>query len=113
MPNDRAGQRRIISDGLKAAAAMTEPGSIHDLAFRFVDDDWKAEPMSWSRKRQSASRHSPRSPVSGGEAAPADTRTTRSAAPVYQSAQDAEAAAGVDWAAQCLVCIGMQAPGET
>ena len=49
MPNDRAGQRRIISDGLKAAAAMTEPGSIHDLPFRFVDDDWKAEPMSWLR----------------------------------------------------------------
>jgi hypothetical protein len=113
MPNDRTGQRRIISEGLKAAAAMTEPGSIHDLAFRFVDDDWKAEPMSWSRKRQSGNGHSPRSEVSGRGSASADTRTARSADPVYQSTQDAEAAAVVGWATQCLVCIGIPAPDES
>jgi hypothetical protein len=111
LPGDREGQRRILSQGLTAAAAMTEPGSIHDLDFRFVDDDWKAEPLSWSRKRQERAGSAPEPPsAAAGESLPADTRTPRSDEPVYQTPEDAAAAAQVDWDSQCLVCIGLAPP---
>ncbi|MDA3041433.1 MAG: glycine reductase, partial [Actinomycetota bacterium] len=45
LPHDGPGQRRILSEGLAAAMAMTEPGSVHQLDLRFVDDDWKAAPL--------------------------------------------------------------------
>jgi hypothetical protein len=77
---------------------MTEPGSVHQLDLRFVDDDWKAEPLSWSRKRQSAKGAAPI--VRGSGDKPADSRT-----------QDDEAAAAqVDWETQCLACIGLAPP---
>ncbi|MEM7325052.1 MAG: hypothetical protein AAF531_18330 [Actinomycetota bacterium] len=98
-PNDPDGQRRILTDGLTGAAALDQPGGIVDLPYRWVDDDWKADPLSWSRKRQDGG-------LSGKPAG--DTRTGRSAEPVYQSDADRQAAAAVAWEDQCLVCIGVE-----
>jgi hypothetical protein len=97
-PNDPDGQRRILIDGLEAAAAMTVPGTIVNLDYRWRDDAWKADPLSWSRKRQD----------SGQTARPAgDTRTGRSGQPRYQSEDDRTAAEERNWDEQCLVCLGI------
>ncbi len=84
---------------------MTEPG-FAELDYRYIDDDWKADPLSWSRKRQdtvgaNAAGEQNAKPKGG------DTRTGRSAEPVWQLDEDAKAAAAVDWDEQCLVCIGI------
>ncbi|MEM7276093.1 MAG: hypothetical protein AAF547_23670 [Actinomycetota bacterium] len=99
-PNDPDGQRRILIDGLTAAEAMVEPGTIADLGYRWRDDDWKADPLSWSRRRQEAGR--------SGQAA-GDTRTDRSPEPVYQTEADRATAARVSADEQCLVCLGLSA----
>lgn len=77
---------------------MDEPGGIADLGYRWSDDDWKADPLSWSRKRQERGQ----SGKSGG-----DTRTARSDEPVYQTEADQQAASETAWDDQCLVCIGI------
>jgi D-proline reductase (dithiol) PrdB len=98
VPGDPSGQRQLLRDGLAAAHAMTEPGTIVDLPYRYVDDRWKADPLSWSRKRQNA----------GKAGTPAgDTRTTRSAEPRYQNDDDRAAAEAVGWDEQCQVCLGI------
>lgn len=108
MPNDPEGQRKIVSEGLAAGMALTEPG-FPELDYRYIDDDWKAEPLSWSRKQQDALGIN----APGGDSAKptkpkgGDTRTGRSAEPVWQLDEDAAAAAAVDWDEQCLVCIGL------
>ena len=81
---------------------MVEPGTIVDLPWRWRDDDWKTDPLSWSRKRQDRGRSESRS---GG-----DTRTARSDQPVYQSEADQTAAEAVAFDDQCLVCLGIDAP---
>ena len=92
------GQRQLLVKGLTEAHAMSEPGAIIDLPFRFIDDDWKASPLSWSRKRQDAGR----------AAAPSDdTRTGRSSEAQYQTEHDQATAEKVDWDEQCLVCLGI------
>ena len=98
LPGDAAGQRRLLGEGLTAAVALTEPGSFVDLPYRYVDDDWKANPLGWSRKRQEAGAASSRS---------GDSRTGRSDEPLYQSDDDRTAAEAVDWDEQCLTCIGL------
>ncbi len=100
LPEDAVGQRRVLSEGLAAAMTITEPGSIVDLRYRFVDDEWKATPLSWSRRRQDSGKTS----KSAG-----DSRTGRSPEPVYQSDDDAAAAAEVSWDDQCLSCLGIEA----
>lgn len=101
LPGDADGQRRILREGLTAAHAMTAPGTIHDLPYRFIDDEWKTNPLGWSRKRQDAGR-------SGSSSG--DSRTGRSDEPVYQSDDDRRAAEAVDWDDQCLECIGLAGP---
>ncbi len=97
-PNDPDGQRRVLIDGLTAGAAITEPGTIVDLPYRWRDDDWKADPLSWSRRRQDA----------GETSKPAgDTRSGRSDEPRYQTDADRLAADEVDWDDQCQVCLGV------
>lgn len=83
--------------------AMTEPG-FAELDYRYIDDDWKVDPLSWSRKQQDnkQSEAAGNSEKKGG-----DTRTGRSAEPVWQHEDDAAAASAVDWDEQCLVCIGL------
>ncbi len=100
-PHDPVGQRQLLTDGLVAGFAMTEPGSIADLPFRWIDDDWKAAPLSWSRAAQDDG-------TSGSSAG--DTRTARSAEPVYHNDDDRVAAEAVDWAQQCQVCLGLESP---
>ncbi len=103
LPNDPEGQRALLSEGLSAAKAITEPGAIVELPYRFIDDDWKANPLGWSRKRQSSG--------SSGKSS-GDSRTGRSAEPVYQNDDDRIAAEAVDWDEQCLACIGLDSlPG--
>lgn len=98
LPHDAAGQRRLLTEGLQAAVAITEPGTIVDLPYRYLDDDWKANPLGWSRKRQEA-----------GTAAKSagDSRTGRSAKPRYQSEDDRLAAEAVPADEQCLSCLGI------
>ncbi len=98
LPDDPAGQRLILTEGLTAAAAITVPGTIVDLPYRYVDDEWKANPLGWSRKRQD-----------GGQArqSSGDSRTARSETPVWQSDDDRLAAEAVSWDDQCRVCIGL------
>ena len=98
-PGDPETQRAILRAGLEAGAAMTEPGSIVDLPWRWLDDGWKADPLSWSRKRQDSGRTGSRS---GG-----DTRTARSDEPRYQTDDDRAAAEAVAWDRQCEVCLGL------
>jgi hypothetical protein len=97
-PDDPETQRRILVDGLTAGAGIPEPGTIVDLGYRWRDDAWKADPLSWSRKRQAEGRTS----QPGG-----DTRTGRSDEPRYQSHDDRLAAEAVGWDDQCLVCLGI------
>jgi hypothetical protein len=98
---DPAGPRRLLTDGLMAAIGITEPGTIVDLPYRYVDDRWKADPLGWSRRRQTAG--------DTGSAA-GDTRAARSAEPRYQSEDDRLAAEGVNWDDQCQVCLGLPSP---
>ena len=102
LPNDPDGQRRLLTEGLEAAVAITEPGTIVDLPYRYIDDDWKANPLGWSRKRQNAGSASKRS---------GDSRTGRSSEPQYQNDDDRAAAEAVDWDDQCLTCIGIDPSG--
>jgi len=102
-PNDPVGQRQLLTDGLVAGFAATEPGSIVDLPFRWIDDDWKAEPLSWSRSAQN----------DGTSGLPAgDTRSTRSPDPVYHDDADRAAAEATDWEEQCRVCLGLSAEDD-
>jgi hypothetical protein len=98
LPHDVDGQRRILTEGLTAAHALTSPGIV-DLPYRYVDDDWKASPLSWSRRRQDDGRSS----TSAG-----DTRTARSPEPQYQGEDDRAAAEAVTWDDQCQVCVGLE-----
>jgi len=88
----------LLSEGLAAAAAVSEPGTIVDLPYRYVDDDWKANPLGWSRKRQRSGASSKRS---------SDSRTGRSSDPQYQNDDDRAAAEAISWDDQCLTCIGL------
>ncbi len=97
-PNDPVGQRQLLTDGLVSGFAITEPGGIVDLPFRWIDDDWKAAPLSWSREAQEAG-------TSGVWAG--DTRTTRNPDPQYHDDADRLAAEAVDWEQQCQVCLGL------
>ena len=99
-PNDPVGQRQLLTDGLLAGLAITEPGTVIDLPFRWIDDDWKAAPLSWSRAAQDDGR-------SGTDAG--DTRSTRSSEPVYHSEDDRIAAEAVDWSEQSRSCLGLNA----
>jgi len=87
-PNDLVGQRQLLTDGLVAGFGLIEPGTIVDLPFRWIDDDWKAAPLSWSRAAQDGGT----SGVSVG-----DTRTERSPEPQYHDDADRVAADAVDW----------------
>ena len=100
LPHDAEGQRRLLTEGLQGALAMTTPGTIVDLPYRYVDDDWKANPLGWSRKRQDGG------PARGPSG---DSRTDRSPQPVYQNDADRAAADAVAWDDQCRVCVGLPA----
>ncbi|MFV0259401.1 MAG: hypothetical protein ACK5PP_13265 [Acidimicrobiales bacterium] len=101
LPGDIDGQRTILRTGIAAGLAMTEPGTIVDLPYHYVDDAWKANPLGWSRKRQNL----------GSSGKPSgDSRTGRSDQPQYQNEADRAAADAVAFEDQCRVCLGL-APG--
>ena len=69
-PGEPELQRAIVLEALSAFDQLTEPGSVHRLAFRWSDDDaWKAE-------------------VESG----ADVRRRRTSDPQYQTERDRELA---------------------
>lgn len=106
-PGDSEMQLHIVRSALGAAAAMTAPGTIHDLDLRWHHDRWRAEPLSWSRSRDADT-----SPDAGDARPPRDTRGRRDPNPVYQSASDRVAAAAVDPDAQRRVCLGIDVSPE-
>ena len=96
-PNKPDQQRELLLAGLSAGVAMTSPGTIMPLDYRWHDDQWRSDPLSWSRARQD----------SGTLEEPAgDTRTGRADTPTYQSEADRLAAEAVPEDQQCLVCLG-------
>jgi hypothetical protein len=101
-PNDRAVQTRIVREALERGAAITEPGTIIDLDYRWHHDRWKRAPLSWSRSRDLGDV-----PADSGTN---DTRTARIAEPQYQTQADREAAAAVRWSDQCDTCLGLPGP---
>lgn len=87
-PNDPATQERIIADAIRLGASMTQPddgqpGRFADLDLRWHDNAWKHNPLSWSRRQESAG-------ASGSD--DGDTRTDRSSDPQWQSDADEIAA---------------------
>ncbi|MDH3294926.1 MAG: hypothetical protein OER95_11475 [Acidimicrobiia bacterium] len=100
-PHDPVGQRQLLTDALAAGFAIAEPGGIVDLPFRWIDDDWKASPLSWTRRAQDGGS-------SGHNAG--DTRTARSDQPYYHDEADREAAEQTPWENQSLVCLGLPDP---
>ncbi|MEE9417303.1 MAG: hypothetical protein V3V01_18630 [Acidimicrobiales bacterium] len=104
-PDDRVGQRQLLADALAAGYGIAppsqgSPGTIVELAYRWIDDDWKANPLSWTR----ASQDGGSSGTSAG-----DTRTGRSLEPVYQTADDEALAAKRSSDEHCLTCLGLPA----
>jgi D-proline reductase (dithiol) PrdB len=95
-PRDRDGQRLVVGSALEAAASMTRPGSIVDLGVRWIDDEWKAAPLSW--RRSSRADRGARSN---------DTRSARDPEPQYQCDEDRALAQARSYQEQCQVCIGL------
>ena len=90
-------QRRLLTEGLEAAVALDSP-QVVKLPYRWFSDDWRREPLSWTRRRaDAAALHTPAG----------DTRSGRSPEPHYQSEADRAAALAVPEADQCLVCLGI------
>lgn len=97
-------QGEILRAGLTAGAAIDRSGQIVDLPWRWRDDEWKADPLSWSRKRQERGQTG----VAAG-----DTRTERSPEPRYQHDRDRQAAEARPFDDLCLDCLGLShGPGH-
>jgi hypothetical protein len=102
LPHDTSGQVTLLTDGLVAAHRLTEPGSIIDLPYRYVDDVWKAQPLGWSSARQREGTTAESTD---------DRRAARSPEPKYQTEADRAAAEQVEWDQQCRVCVGLEPGG--
>ncbi len=102
-PGEPATQLQLLTDGLTAGAAIKQSGTIVPLPYRWSDDEWRSDALSWSRQRQDQG-DTGRPPGS----APSDTRNERNPEPQFQTAKDAELAAATDWDDQCLVCVGIE-----
>ena len=91
----------ILRDTLHAFEALSVPGAMAHLSYRWRDDDdWKDgvfAPLSKSKPESSASS-------AGGYA---DDRVARHETPQYQSTDDAETAAHLHEGEDCLVCVGI------
>ncbi|MEZ5375768.1 MAG: hypothetical protein R2733_04590 [Acidimicrobiales bacterium] len=77
--------RGIVEMALGLVELDLPSGSIVDSGYRWPNDDWRADPLSWSRKREDAG-DAPSDRPSG------DTRTERSDEPQYQNKADRLAA---------------------
>ncbi len=106
-PGESSTQLQLLTDGLAAAAAINDSGTIVPLPYRWSDDEWKTDALAWSRHRQDLG-DTGRPPGS----APSDTRTERNPEPQYQSEDDSRLADATDWGDQCLVCVGIE-PSES
>lgn len=94
-------QRHIVRSALEAGVSMDVPGTMSELDLRWHRDDWKADPLGWSRRRDDEAP---------GSAPAGDTRTGRSSEPQYQADDDRRAAEGIDFDAHCSTCIGLPEP---
>ncbi len=104
-PGEPATQLQLLIDGLTTGAAITESGTIVPLPYRWSDDEWKTDALSWSRRKQDLG-----DPGRPPGTAPDDTRTERNPQPQYQTDEDARLAAATAWDDQCLVCVGLEQP---
>jgi hypothetical protein len=85
---------------------MTEPGTIADLPLRWHHDDWKSDPLSWSRRGEDRQNAGSASAERRG-----DSRAGRDALPLYQSDADRVAAEAVEWDQQRRTCLGLPDAG--
>jgi hypothetical protein len=81
-PNDSDMQTQILTEALSAAVGMQEPGIVN-LDYRWHNDEWRTDALSWSRKRERAGATG----TSSG-----DSREGRSDSPKYQTEADRAAA---------------------
>jgi D-proline reductase (dithiol) PrdB len=94
--HDKAGQRKIMIDTLSALDSIQAPGTIRDLAYRWLEnDDWKDTVM----RPDPSGRHN-------------DNRTERDDSPQYQLDADRAAVQSED---QCPGCFfpGNQVPSAS
>ncbi len=80
--------RGIIEMALGLFDLALPSGSITDSGYRWPNDDWRADPLGWSRRREDGATTAAAKPAD----AKADTRTERSDEPQYQHPADREAA---------------------
>lgn len=92
---------------MEAGHRLGTPGRIVDLPYRWVDDRWKVDPLSWSRKAQDAGPTTDNTGYGSRPVTRIDTRTERRPEPQYQLEDDRMAAEAVDWDEQCRVCPGL------
>jgi hypothetical protein len=104
-PDDNDTQRTIVDSALRRGFDMTVPGAITDLDLRWGHDDWKDDPLAWSRRRES--RHSAADTDIEDGSRTSDSRTARSPDPQYQSPDDRRAAETVDPAIHRRTSIGV------
>ena len=90
-------QRQILTEALAGASALAEPGVLR-LPLRWHNDEWRTDPLGWSRKREASQGVSSQS---------GDSRQSRTDQPKYQTEADQTAAESVSNDEQCLVCLGL------
>lgn len=106
-PGETLTQRQIVTDGLAAGHRLTTPGNIVDLPYRWIDDRWKADPLSWSRQAQDGGAGPDDTAIGSRPVTRIDTRSERTPEPQYQLEDDRTAAEAVDWDEQCRGCPGL------
>ncbi len=106
-PGETVTQRQILTDGLEAGHRLTTPGHVIDLPYRWIDDRWKADPLSWSRSAQEAGSGPDGSHFGARPVTRSDTRNERRSEPQYQLEDDRDTADAVSWDEQCRVCLGL------
>ena len=96
-PNDRADQRRIMIETLRALEGIQAPGSVVTLA-----NEWKAD-HSW--KDRVMRPKSGDASKTGKDSSHADDRIERFATPQYQTSEDARLADPA-----CATCVFLEEP---
>jgi len=96
-PHDRALQRAIVADALRAFETLTAPGAVVPLPYTWSEDDaWKDTAMRARPRRGS------------GAPGAVDERRPRLATPQYQSEQDRARAEAALAEGGCPTCVWLE-----
>ncbi len=82
--------RGIVEMALGLADLDLPSGTVTDSGYRWPTDEWRDDPLGWSRGREDRGFAKPTRSAASGKVA--DTRTERSDEPQYQSDDDRRAA---------------------